>query len=421
MQKALGKVLIMSQHQDFIDIMVERGFYHQSSAELDQLKAKLASGPQTAYLGFDPTAASLHIGNLMGIMALKWWQICGHKPITLMGGGTVLAGDPSGRDEMRKMLSREDVAKNIDSIKPIFAKYLTYGDGPSDALMINNADWLCELGYIDFLREVGPHFSINRMLTMDSVKLRLEREQSLSFLEFNYMIMQGYDFVKLHKDHNVRFQFGGSDQWGNILSGVELGRRMNGYELYAFTWPLLTTSSGVKMGKSMGNAVWLNGDMYSPYEYYQYWRNTEDADVIRWMKIFTMLPMEEINTLAQLQGADINEAKKVLAFQATKLCHGEAAAMEAAETARKVFEEGISGAALPQYDLVISDGLTIIQAIADLGIVKSKGEARRLIQQGGVRVNDNAITEETATFVGFKAPYKVQIGKKNISLINPKA
>ncbi len=410
----------MSQYSDFIDIMVERGFYHQASAELEALKAKLATGPHTTYIGFDPTAASLHIGNLMGIMALKWWQQCGHKPITLMGGGTVLAGDPSGRDEMRKMLSREDVTKNIDSIQPVFAKYLKYGDGPSDALMVNNAEWLCELGYIDFLRQIGPHFSINRMLTMDSVKMRLEREQSLSFLEFNYMIMQGYDFVKLHEAYGVTFQMGGSDQWGNIISGVELGRRMKSYELYAFTWPLLTTSSGVKMGKSMGNAVWLNGDMFSPYEYYQYWRNTEDADVIRWLKIFTMLPMDEISCLAKLEGAEINEAKKVLAFEATKLCHGEEAATLAAETARKVFEEGQSGDALPNYDLHMTDGLTIIQAIADLGIVKSKGEARRLIQQNGVRVNDNAITDENATFAGFAAPYKVQLGKKNISIINPK-
>lgn len=410
----------MSQANNFIDIMVERGFYHQASAELDALKAKLATGVQTAYIGFDPTAASLHIGNLMGIMALKWWQLCGHKPVTLMGGGTVLAGDPSGRDEMRKMLSRESVAQNIDSIKPVFAKYLTYGDGPTDAMMVNNADWLCDFGYIDFLREVGPHYSINRMLTMDSVKMRLEREQSLSFLEFNYMVMQGYDFVELQQRHGVTFQMGGSDQWGNIISGVELGRRMRGLELYAFTWPLLTTSSGVKMGKSMGNAVWLNGDMFSPYDYYQYWRNTEDADVIRWMKIFTMLPMDEINRLAKLEGAEINEAKKVLAFEATKLCHGEEAATLAAETARKVFEEGVSGDALPNYDLSVTEELTIIQALADLGIVKSKGEARRLIQQNGVRVNDNAVTDESATFAGFEPPYKVQIGKKNISILTPK-
>lgn len=407
---------------DFIQIMQERGFYHQSS-DLDGLAGLLKSGVQSAYIGYDPTAASLHVGNLMGVMLLKWFQNCGHRPVTLMGGGTVLAGDPSGKDEMRKLLDRESIAQNINSIKPVFAKYLAYGSGATDAIMLNNADWLCDLNYIEFLRDIGPHFSINRMLTMDSVKLRLEREQSLSFLEFNYMIMQGYDFVKLHEDHGVRIQMGGSDQWGNILSGVELGRRMKGYDLFAFTTPLLTTSSGAKMGKSAAGAVWLNADLCSPYEYYQYWRNTEDADVARWLKIYTMLPMAEIARLEALQGAEINEAKKILAFEATKLCHGEMAAQEAAETARQAFEEGTAGGTLPTYDLAQKDidgGITILAALADLGLVKSRSEARRLIEQGGVRLNDAAVTDPNAAFGNTEAPYKVQIGKKNIFLIVPK-
>lgn len=409
----------MSEHLDFIDIMVARGFYHQASAELNVLKEKLKSGVQTAYIGYDPTAASLHIGNLMGVMLLKWWQECGHKPVTLMGGGTVLLGDPSGKDEMRKLIDTDAVNKNIDSIKPVFAKYLRYGNGATDAVMLNNYDWIAPLNYIDFLRDVGPHFTLARMLAMDSVKNRLEREQSLSLLEFNYMVLQSYDFYELHKRHGVSFQMGGSDQWGNIIMGVELGRRMAGYDLFAFTTPLLTTSSGAKMGKSAAGAVWLNGDMCSPYEYYQYWRNTEDADVVRWLKIYTMLPMDEIEKLAQLGGAEINEAKKILAFEATKLCHGEQAALDAAETARKVFEEGMSGAALPHYDL--SDAhVTIIQALADLGIVESKSAARRLVQQNAVRVNDQSMTDEHSTFSSFTPPYKVQLGKKNTVILTPK-
>jgi tyrosyl-tRNA synthetase len=396
--------------------MQERGFYHQSS-DLDGLRSLLKQGVQSAYIGYDPTATSLHVGNLMGIMVLKWFQLCGHKPVTLMGGGTVMAGDPSGKDDMRKLLSREEITRNVASIKPVFAKYLTYGNGPTDAIMPNNADWLCGLNYIDFIRQVGPHFSINRMLTLESVKSRLDREQSLSFLEFNYMIMQGYDFVQLHEQYGTRIQMGGSDQWGNILCGVELGRRMKSYDLYALTTPLLTTSSGAKMGKSAAGAVWLNADLCSPYDYYQYWRNAEDADVVRWLKIYTMLPMDEINHLAALHGAEINEAKKILAFEATKLCHGETAALAAAETARKTFEEGMVGDALPIYYLPQSDidgGVTIMAAIADFGLVKSRGEARRLIEQGGVRVNGQVIAQSDATFKTQEPPYKIQIGKKTV-------
>lgn len=405
---------------DFIDIMQERGFYHQAS-NIEGLREHLKRGVRSAYIGYDPTARSLHIGNLMGIMMLKWFQECGHRPVTLMGGGTVLAGDPSGKDEMRKLLDRKDIEQNIASIKPVFGKFLTYGSGKTDAVMVNNADWLCELNYIEFLREVGPHFSINRMTKMDSVKLRLEREQSLSFLEFNYMIMQGYDFVKLSQSkYNVTVQMGGSDQWGNIIAGVELGQRMRQPELFAFTTPLLATSSGAKMGKSADGAVWLNEDLCSPYDYYQYWRNTEDADVLRWLKIYTTLPMDEIAKLAKLQGQEINEAKKVLAFEATKLCHGEKKAKEAAETARKTFEEGQAGGALPSYEFDLQDDTTIIQVLADLGIVKSRGEARRLVEQGGVRVNDAQVKDPGASFAGHKGPFKIHVGKKNVYLLTPR-
>ena len=401
---------------DFIQIMTERGFFHQAS-DLEGLTAKLKSGVQTAYIGYDPTAESLHIGHLMGIMLLKWFQICGHRPITLMGGGTVMAGDPSGKDEMRKMLSREDIAKNIDSIKPVFAQFLTYGDGPTDALMVNNADWLCGLNYIDFLRLIGPHFSINRMLTMDSVRLRLEREQSLSFLEFNYMIMQGYDFVELHKRYGVSIQMGGSDQWGNIIQGVELGRRMNAPDLIGVTTQLLQTSSGAKMGKSVAGAVWLNQDMCSPYEYYQYWRNTEDADVIRWLKIYTMLPLAEIEKLAALKGQDVNEAKKILALEATALCHGREAAEKAAETARVAFEQGGLGGDIPVHKL--PDGavpLTVF--LRDIGAAASSSEARRLIESGGVSINDNKVSDPAATLsrdaLQGTDQVKLQVGKKKL-------
>ncbi len=401
---------------DFIQIMNDRGFFYQAS-DLEGLAAKLKSGVQTAYIGYDPTAASLHVGNLMGVMLLKWFQACGHKPITLMGGGTVLAGDPSGKDETRKMLSREDVAKNIDSIKPVFAKFLKYGDGPTDAMMVNNADWLCEFNYIDFLRDVGPHFSINRMIAMDSVKLRLEREQSLSFLEFNYMIMQGYDFVELNKRYGVSIQMGGSDQWGNIIAGVDLGRRMAGLDLYAYTTPLLQTSSGAKMGKSLSGAVWLNADMVSPYDYYQYWRNTEDADVARWLKIYTMLPLDEIAKLEALKGQEINEAKKVLAFEATKLCHGEEAAQKAAETAKLAFEQGGLGGDIPTHKLPDAS-VALTAFLRDTGAVASASEARRLIESGGVSLDGEKITDPTATvsrdLLQGKDQVKLQIGKKKI-------
>jgi len=355
-------------------------------------------------------------------MLLKWFQECGHRPLTLMGGGTVLLGDPSGKDAMRTLIDPANVNKNIAKIKPVFAKYLDYNDSKNGAIMVNNYDWIEPLNYVQFLREVGQHLPLSGMLAMDSVKNRLDREQGITFLEFNYMVLQAFDFVELHKRHNVTIQMGGSDQWGNIVRGVDLGRRMEGYNLFAFTTPLLQTSSGAKMGKSAAGAVWLNADMCSPYEYYQYWRNTEDADVVRWLKIYTMLPMDEINKLEKLEGAEINEAKKILAFEATKLCHGEAAAIEAQDTAQKTFEQGLTGEALPHYDLTqntIDNGATIIDVAVELNIVKSKGEIRRLIDQGGVKINDQKIDNHDAQFKNFDAPYKLQIGKKNISIIRP--
>jgi tyrosyl-tRNA synthetase len=408
---------------DFLNILEERGFIHQCS-DFAGLDKKLMEGPQSAYVGYDATAKSLHVGNLMSVMMLYWFQQTGHRPVTLMGGGTTKVGDPSGKDEGRKMLTEADIQSNINGIKGVFAKFLKYGVGKTDAMMINNAEWLDTLNYIEFLRDYGVHFTINRMLTFDSVKLRLDREQPLTFLEFNYMILQAYDFVELKKRHNVILQMGGSDQWGNIINGVELGRRSNAQELFALTCPLLTTSSGAKMGKSADGAIWLNADMLSPYDYYQYWRNTEDADVGRFLKIYTTLPMAEIAKLEKLKDAKINEAKKILAYEATKLCHGEAAAKDAQETAQKVFEQGGVGGDLPSVMIEksrLAQGVAIIDLFVEAGLAASKGEARRLIQGGGARVNDNKVenAEQSASIsdLAVEGYIKLSAGKKKHALI----
>jgi len=408
---------------DFLNVMQERGFFHQCS-DLEGLDKKLCTGVQSAYIGFDATAPSLHAGSMVQIMTLHWFQKCGHKPITLMGGGTTKVGDPSGKDESRKILDDAAIDANIEGIKKVFAKYLTYGNSATDALMVNNDDWLKDINYIAFLRDFGPHFTINRMMTFDSVKLRLEREQPLTFLEFNYMILQAYDFVELNKRFGTLLQLGGSDQWGNIINGVELGRRTAGKELFAMTTPLLTTASGAKMGKSATGAVWLNEDMLKPYDYWQYWRNTEDADVGRFLKLFTTLPLDEIARLEKLDGAEINEAKKVLAHEATKMCHGEAAALEAATTAQKVFEQGGVGDDLPSITVErarLSTGITILDLLVEAGFAASKGEARRLVQGGGIRCNDNVVSDDK--FVAKESDLtddgyiKLSAGKKRHALV----
>jgi tyrosyl-tRNA synthetase len=408
---------------DFIKIMKERGFLHQCT-DIEALEKKLASGIVTCYTGYDATAPSLHAGSLLSIMMMRWFQKCGHRPLVLTGGGTTKVGDPSGKDESRKMLTDEDIGKNIEGIRAAFAKFITFGEGGTDARMVNNADWLDNLNYIDFLRDYGRHFTINRMLTFDSVKMRLEREQPLTFLEFNYMILQGYDFLELNRKYDCTVQFGGSDQWGNIINGIELGRRVDQKELFGFTCPLLTTSSGAKMGKTASGAVWLNEDMLSPYDYYQYWRNTEDADVGRMLKYFTELPMDEIARLEALKGAEINEAKKVLAFEAAKLCHGEQAAQEAAETARKTFEEGAAAEGLPTVTLpraALAEGLPVFVLFKDAGLASSGGEARRLIAGGGARVNDEKVESDarviTLDDLTAEKSIKLSAGKKKHVLV----
>ena len=411
---------------DFLNILEQRGFIHQCS-DFAGLDAKLAAGVQSAYIGFDATAPSLHAGSLVQIMMLHWFQKSGHKPITLMGGGTTKVGDPSGKDESRKMLDDDGINKNIDGIKGVFSKFLKYGSGPTDALMVNNNDWLSNINYIDFLRDYGPYFSINRMMTFDSVKLRLEREQNLSFLEFNYMILQAYDFVELQRRYDTILQMGGSDQWGNIINGVDLGRRTAQAELFALTTPLLTTSSGAKMGKTADGAIWLNADMLKPYDYWQYWRNTEDADVGKFLRLFTTLPIDEIKKLEALKGSAINEAKKILAHEATKLCHGEQAAKDAATTAQQVFEQGGVGGDLPSIEIDgkrLTAGITIIDLLVEAGMAGSKGEARRLIQGGGALINDNKIESFSKTvFEGDLTEngyIKLSVGKKKHALVKIK-
>lgn len=402
----------MTQFQsDLLRTLSDRGYIHQLThgEALDALAVKQVV---PGYIGFDATAPSLHVGSMVQIMMLRRLQQAGHKPIVLMGGGTTRVGDPSGKDESRRLLDDATIAGNIASIRRVFERFLTFGDGPTDAVMVNNADWLDALDYIPFLRDVGRHFTINRMLAFDSVKLRLEREQPLTFLEFNYMILQAYDFMELSRRHGCRLQMGGSDQWGNIVNGIELTRRIDATELYGLTTPLITTADGAKMGKTAAGAVWLNEDQLSAYDYWQFWRNTDDRDVGRFLRLFTDLPLEEIARLEALQGAEINEAKKVLADAATALCRGADAAAEAAETARKAFEEGAAGAALPT--LTVAQGtLTLVDALVGLGLVASKGEARRLIKQGGARVNGEAVTDEAATVTIAAEGTRISAGKKH--------
>ncbi|HEX6978534.1 MAG TPA: tyrosine--tRNA ligase [Alphaproteobacteria bacterium] len=408
---------------DFLRVMVERGFLHQCT-DLEGLDALAATDRVTAYIGFDATADSLHVGSLMQIMILRWLQKTGHKPIVLMGGGTTKIGDPSGRDEARQLLTEAAIERNIAGIRRVFDRFLRFGSGPNDAIMANNAEWLDELRYIPLLRDVGRHFSVNRMLTMDSVRLRLEREQPLSFLEFNYMVLQAYDFVELARRYGCQLQMGGSDQWGNIVMGIELGRRVADVELFGLTTPLITTSSGAKMGKTAQGAVWLNAERLPPYGYYQFWRNTEDPDVGRFLRLFTELPLDEIARLERLEGAEINEAKKILAFEATRLCHGDAAAQAAADTAHRTFEEGALGADLPTLAIKRAELAARVPLYALLqraGLAASNSEARRLIQQGGARVNDKVVSDAAATLgeesLTGEGVIKLSAGKKRHALV----
>jgi tyrosyl-tRNA synthetase len=410
---------------EFLNQLKARGYIHQVTDEagLDQLAR---SGRMTGYIGFDCTAPSLHVGNLLGIMMLRKLQQAGHKPIVLIGGGTTKVGDPSGKDESRKLLTDAEIAANIGGIESVFGKFVSFGTSGNDALMVNNADWLDELNYIDFLRDYGRHFSVNRMLSYDSVKLRLEREQPLSFIEFNYMVLQAYDFVELYRRFGCRLQMGGSDQWGNIVNGIELGRRTDGVELFGLTTALLTTASGTKMGKTASGAVWLNPDMLSPYDYWQYWRNTEDADVGRFLKLFTEVPLPEVDWLASLQGAELNEAKKVLATEATALLHGREAADRAEATARATFEQGTISQTLPTFELPraeLAQGLGVLSANVRVGFVPSTSEARRQIKGGGLKVNDQTVTDEnrllTLADLTPEGVIKLSLGKKRHVLIRP--
>jgi len=410
---------------DFLRIISERGFIHQISDEagLDDL---LAKETVTAYIGFDPTAPSLHAGGLIQIMMLHWLQQTGHRPIALMGGGTGMVGDPSFKEEARQLMTLETIAANIASIRTVFARYLTFGDGPKDAIMVDNGDWLRGLNYLEFLRDVGRYFSVNRMLSFESVKMRLDRQQSLSFLEFNYMILQAYDFVELNRRYGTRLQMGGSDQWGNIVNGIDLGHRLGTPQLYALTSPLLTTASGAKMGKSLSGAVWLNPDMLSAYDFWQYWRNTEDADVGRFLKLYTTLPMDEIARLEALGGAEINEAKKVLATEATAMLHGRADAEAAAETARKTFEEGALAESLPTVAVPAAEieaGIGVLALFVRAGLAASNGEARRHVQGGAVRVNDQPVSDDRRVVgsadVTADGVVKLSLGKKKHVLVRP--
>ncbi len=415
----------MQFKSDFLREIVARGFLHQCTdpAELDALAARKVV---TAYIGFDATGDSLHVGHLVGIMLLRHLQRGGHRPIVLMGGGTTKVGDPSGKDESRKLLSEAEIAANIASIKRIFSRFLTFGDGPTDALMVNNADWLDGLQYIPFLRDYGRHFSVNRMLSFDSVKLRLEREQPLSFLEFNYMVLQAYDFLELARRHDCVLQMGGSDQWGNILNGIELARRTDDRTLFGLCAPLITTASGAKMGKTAAGAVWLNADRLAPYDYWQYFRNTDDADVGRFLRLFTDLPLDEIARLEALRGAGINEAKIMLANATTALAHGAETAAAAAETARRTFAEGGIGDALPTFEVPYAElqaGIPAFELFRRCGLAASNGEARRLIKGGGGRINDTAVDDEThlvtAADVSPQGIVKLSAGKKKHALLRP--
>ncbi|MFC0409150.1 tyrosine--tRNA ligase [Roseomonas elaeocarpi] len=404
---------------DFLHAARERGFIHQVTDEA-ALRARTQQGPVSGYIGFDCTADSLHVGSLVQIMLLRLLQRTGNRPVVLMGGGTTRIGDPSFRDEVRPLLDDESIARNKAGIRKVFEPFLTFGEGPTDAIELDNNDWLGKLEYIPFLRDVGRFFSVNRMLTMDSVRLRLDREQPLSFLEFNYMLLQGYDFLELHRRHGVALQMGGSDQWGNIIMGADLVRRVAGQEAFGVTTPLITTASGAKMGKTANGAVWLNGDRLAPYGYWQFWRNTEDADVARFLALFTDLPMAEIARLGALGGAEVNEAKKILATEATALLHGRAAAEAAAETARATFEAGVAAEDLPSVTAALP--ASVLDLLVAAGFVGSKGEARRLVRGGGVRLNDEPVTEETAVVDEAAlrdGAAKLSAGKKKHALVRP--
>ena len=403
--------------------MSERNFIHQVT-DWKGLDALLSAKAMVAYIGFDCTADSLHVGSLVQIMMLRHFQKCGHRPIVLMGGGTTKVGDPSGKDDARQLLSDQEIEKNKSGIKAIFEKYLSFGDGPTDAIMCDNDEWLSGLEYIKFLREYGRHFSVNRMLSFDSVKLRLDREQPLSFLEFNYMILQAYDFLELSRRFDCSLQMGGSDQWGNIVNGVELARRIDQRSIFGLTTPLVTTASGAKMGKSAQGAIWLNSDRLSPYEFWQYWRNTDDEDVIHFLKLFTELPLDEITKLSALEGNELNEAKKILAHEVTRLCHGLDTANSAAESARRTFEEGSIGRDLPFIKINKNDleeGVWVIEAMRNLSLIKSNGEGRRLIANGGARVNDKVIKDPEKHLktpdVSTEGIIKLSVGKKRHALL----
>jgi len=409
----------------FLSTAIERGFIHQCT-DFETLDQRLCDGSLAGYVGYDCTADSLHVGSLVGIMLLRLFQKSGHKPIVLMGGGTTRIGDPSGKDEARRLLDDGEIARNMAGIRTVFAKFIEFGDAPGDAIMVNNADWLDELRYISLLRDVGRHFSVNRMLTQDSMRLRLERDQPLSFLEFNYPILQAYDFVELARRFGCELQIGGSDQWGNIVGGVELGRRTDGRALFGLTTPLLATASGVKMGKSVGGAVWLNVEKLSAYEYWQFWRNTEDADVGRFLRLFTELPLAEITKLEQLEDSELNEAKKVLATEATALCHGRDAAEAAAETAYAVFEGGTSGSELPHIALprnLLARGIPAFELFTRVGLAASNSEARRLIRGGGARINDRVIEDEkwlvSLADISSQEVIKLSAGRKRHTLVRP--
>lgn len=414
-----------SYKSDLLKTLSERGYIHQCT-DAEGLDAAANKGMICAYIGFDCTGPSLHAGHLLSIMMLRKLQQAGHKPIVLMGGGTTKIGDPSGKDESRQLLTAEQIAENMASIRQVFTNFLDFGDGPTGAVMVNNADWLDRLNYIDFLRDYGRHFTINRMLTFDSVKLRLEREQPLTFLEFNYMILQAYDFLELHRHYKCTLQMGGSDQWGNIVNGVELGRRVDGAELFGLTTPLLTTTSGAKMGKTASGAVWLNPDMLSPYDYWQYWRNTEDGDVGRFMRLFTEIPLEEITRLEALEGAELNDAKKRLATEVTAMAHGSEAAEQAAETARQTFEGSGTSAGLPSVEIAASkleEGIGVLTLAVEAGLASSNGEARRAVANNAIAVNDQRVADPkhvvSATDLTSEGVIKLSFGKKKHVLVRP--
>jgi tyrosyl-tRNA synthetase len=414
----------MSGHRsEFTRTVSERGFVYQCT-DLDALDAAAAADTLTGYIGFDCTATSLHVGSLVSIMLLRWFQRCGHRPIVLLGGGTSKIGDPSGKDEARQLLTENEIAANMAGIRRVFERFLTIGDGPTDAQLVNNAEWLDQLEMIPFLRDYGRHFSVNRMLSVDSVKMRLEREQPLSFLEFNYMVLQAYDFFELARSRDCTLQMGGSDQWGNIVAGVDLARRVDGRTLFGLTTPLITSASGTKMGKSAAGAVWLEPDLLAPYAYWQYWRNVEDADVGRFLKLFTEVPLDEIERLGALQGSELNHAKTVLANEATRLAHGEAAAIASAETARQTFEAGGAGDDLPTIELdhgELSVGVAAFELLRRTGLAQSNSEARRLIKGGGARLNNRPIASETRSVslddVDDSGVIKLSAGRKRHALV----